>query len=545
MNILRKRLTRFFARHPVLREIALWSMPAILFGLVLRLMFLHYSPYAYWGSDSKSYFSFAHRLLTAGELSLDEKRRFVYPILMAPISLLPGAPLRWLAVLQHAFGIVTLLPLAYVVRKSLYHWRWWIIPVTVLYTGLPVLLWYEHELLGETVFVGFILWAFAGWAAWVGEARLQRAQDLFWWFFVPFALFILTKPSGRFCWPGLLIALVLVKAWRKLSLKQGGAIAALMLATLAVGSKKQGAWLFYVATFPLTQLDSPLHAEYKAQIRDLVEPLQNRLDHYYLEDTGPFQFLANPQTYPGRPLWYALEDNAKRQSQVYMDLAIEGVLARPGTFLELSVHRIAASANISAFREGRFRPEYYPNRFSEHYSKAAEELRKGKKQSLPFALGLPSRGPLPDYTEFQKRISPAPSAWTAKVVNAWVNGFEAHSDLVRLPSDSAGKEGSIYNARLTALGYWMIAGILLSLLPAYRNLLGSWAIVAVGYLYTLFLISQANARYFAPAWPVLIVLIVIPADLCVRLVQRWVFRPRIIGDCGGMRVADPEEIGAR
>src|SRR5205085_598761 len=128
----------------------------------------------------------------------------------------PGAPLKWLAWLQHAAGLLTILPLAYVVRKTLHCWRLWIVPITALYAGLPVILWYEHELLGETLFFGAMLWAFGGWVAWVCEKDPARARRLFWWFFVPIAIFLLTKPSGRFLVPGLGIALLAVRAWRVL-----------------------------------------------------------------------------------------------------------------------------------------------------------------------------------------------------------------------------------------------------------------------------------------------------------------------------------------
>src|SRR5690606_22991440 len=113
---------------------------------------------------------------------------------------------------------------------------------------------------------------------WVKEPRLERCQQLFWWFFVPFALFIITKPSGRFVWPGIACGILIAWMWRRLTRKQWAALAALVLVTLTVGSKKQGAWLLYVATFPLTNLESPLHAEYKAEIRDMVQPLWEHRD---------------------------------------------------------------------------------------------------------------------------------------------------------------------------------------------------------------------------------------------------------------------------
>ncbi len=350
----------FFHRHPLVRDALLWAIPAILLGAALRILLLSYMPYAYWGSDSRSYFSFAHRLLSEGDVSLDEKRRFIYPIFMLPIAALPGETLRWLAWIQHGIGLITLVPLAYIVRKSLFQWRFWIIPVTVVYAGLPMVLWYEHELLGENIFFAALLWTFAGWVAWVGTPQLERSRRLFWWFFVPFALFILTKPSGRFVWPGILLGLVLAGSWRKLDWPRFAAIGLLMLATLAVGSKKQGAWLLYVATFPLTQLDSPKHADFKAEIRNDVEALHRERSVYYLQDDWAFGFLENPGKQEERPLWKTLQKDTKRRASLYMDLAIEGIKAEPLTFLYFALQRMVGSANPSQFKDVRF--AYRPDR---------------------------------------------------------------------------------------------------------------------------------------------------------------------------------------
>ena len=173
------RLREFLARHPTLRDVLLWALPAMIFGTVLRVLLTSCLPYAFWGADSRSYFSFAHRLLADHVFSLDEKRRYLYPILLVPVAALPGPPLRWLAVLQHALGVATIWPAAYVVRKCFVCWRLWIIPVTVLFTALPILLWYEHELLGENLFFASLMWAFAGWVAFVHPSTTPAPVDPF------------------------------------------------------------------------------------------------------------------------------------------------------------------------------------------------------------------------------------------------------------------------------------------------------------------------------------------------------------------------------
>src|SRR6476469_7882242 len=114
-------------RDPFVMAALRWSIPALILGLFLRLLFLRHLPYAFWGADSRSYFSFAQRLLVTHEISLDAKRRYLYPIFLLPIAALPGAALRWLACIQHLLGLLSVWPLAYLLRRSFVYWRLWIV----------------------------------------------------------------------------------------------------------------------------------------------------------------------------------------------------------------------------------------------------------------------------------------------------------------------------------------------------------------------------------------------------------------------------------
>lgn len=517
------RLRQFFAHHPLLRDAVLWAIPAMIFGAALRLLLLSYMPYAYWGSDSRSYYRFADMLLSEGYISLGEKRRYLYPLLMLPVSLLPGETLRWLAWLQHGLGVITLVPLAYVLRKTLAYWRIWIVPITAIYAGLPLIIWYEHELLGDTLFFAALLWAFAGWVAWVSEPRLARARALFWWFFVPLAVFLLTKPSGRFVWPGICLGLLIVLAWRKLDRRRWAALGALALISLTVGSPKQSAWLLYVAVFPLTALETPLHAEYKAGVRDKVEEARREIDVYYLRDEWAFEFLSNPGKQEERPLWKELYKDEKKKSKVYMDLALEGIRARPDLFFYLGFQRLINSANLSEFKDSRFRGDSYANRFADLYS----EAEQNEHNPLRRLFGLPRRGPLPPYAEFRERLSPAPDSWMARVLQSYVRAFTRVADVFRLPDAPKVRDRAISKARPTPLFWWLAAAMLLSFLPRYLRTFGVWTAVTGSYVLGVFLVSQVNPRYFAPAWIVLVPLLALPADALVALLARWLgFRPR-------------------
>ncbi len=500
-----------------MRDAVLWALPAVLAGGILRALLLSYLPYAHWGSDSRSYYNFAHQLLTEGYISLGAKRRFLYPFLMVPVSLLPGEPLRWVAWLQHGLGLASIVPLAYVLRKTIVHWRLSIVPITGLFTGLPIFLWYEHELLGEAVFFYALVWALAGWVAWAQAGSHERAGRLFWCFFIPIALFLITKPAGRFVVPALVLGVMIAGLWRTLQRRHIIACAALLLAMLGVGSKEQGAWLLYVATFPLTQLDTPQHAEHKAQIRDLVEPLRREIDVYYEQDDVPFRFLESPDRLPGRPLWAALAEDSKKKSQLYMDLAKEAIFRDPVRFLYLGAQRLVASANMSVFKESKFSSAIEAGRFADDYRRAQAEEARGRYSQIHRVFGFREGEKLPPWEQFQIRLQPRPDSWPERFFFQYVRAYHRAFDLTRLPQRPA-TDRSILHGRVLLPGWWLLAALPLALLRAYRRTLGVWMLVAVSYLCGVFLVSQMNPRYFAPAWPILMVLLAVPLDVVARVI---------------------------
>jgi hypothetical protein len=514
----------FLQRHPLLRDALLWAIPALLFGAALRLLFLSYSPYAYWGSDSKSYFSFAEQLLGSGKISLYDKRRYVYPIFLLPVTALPGPLLSWLAWIQHGLGVLTLIPLAYCVRKGCVHWRWVIIPVTVLYAGIPMILWYEHELLAETIFFASVVWTCAGWMAWVSENNPARKLRLWWYFFAPLCVLLLTKPAGRFILPGIILALIVVKAWRHLRWKEAAGLAAAAALTFTIGQDSQGAWLLYTSSFPLTRLDTPLHAEYKAEVRDMVLDARARLDSFKVDEDRDWKaFLKFPDKQKERQLWHDLGKDEDRKARVYKELAMEGIRSRPDLFLLISGVRILSSANPDDFKAERFLTDYSPRKTEHIY----ERFLRENPDRLRMILGLSAHQPIPPFSEYRHWLEPRPNSAAAQWLYQYAQKFEHVLHLIDDQDLKATEAGKILPLALRPAGWLLLIGALLSLWPTYFRLIGVWTILISGYLIGVFLVGSANARFFGVAWPIAVLLMALPLDCFLRAISatRRRFKP--------------------
>lgn len=507
------RLRSFLQRHPLVRDALVWALPAIIFGAVLRWMLLSYSPYAYWGSDSRSYFSFAELFLEKGKISLDDKRRFLYPIYLLPVAALPGATLKWIAWIQHLGGLLTLVPLAYCVRKALVGWKAWVVPVTVLYAGMPILIWYEHEFLAETVFFHGFVWLIAGWMAFAGsslkpDATRSQALTTFWWFFAGLGVVILTKPAGRFILPAILFALVTIAAWRVLGRKHWIALCALIGLTFAMGKDSQAAWLLYTSAFPLTQLQTPLHAEYKAEVADMVRQARMELETH---TRGPnskkwVHFLKEPRYQTERPQWAKLGEDYDLQRKIYQELAMEGIKAHPILFLRIALGKIIASANPGEFRAERFLPAYFVLKYEVQYGKDVKE--RGRRIQRLF--GLPKNEPVPPYEELKQKIAPVPDSKTARWMYDYAEAYHARSKLVE--SDDADDPAVTF----TPLAWWVLLGCVLAFLPGYFRNIGIPVLLAISYLFGTFLVGGINPRYFGAVWAVVGLALCVPLDLIVR-----------------------------
>ncbi len=513
-----QRLRLWLRRHPAVRDSLLWVLPAVVIGAVLRWMLLSYLPCANWHADSNSYFSFAERLVKDGRFDLDEKRRFVYPILVAPLAMLPGATLKWVAWAQHGFGLLTLLPLAYCVRKIFRFWKWWVIPVTTIYAVLPTILWFEHELLAEAFFFAALIWTIAGWLAWT-VADPARRPSLWWCFYVPFLLLVLTKPAARFIWPGVLFAMLVTLGWRWVRWREGISLAVAAILTLMAGRESQGSRLLYTSAFPLTRLDTSSHAELKAEIRDLVEGARGTLTRGEISDDREWKrFLEAPENQAERPLWQALGRDEKRKGQVCRELALEGIRARPDLFLLIAAQRIMLSANPDDFKAIRFDPAYLTMKFEPTYEKYRAEKNEWRLQNM---FGLSRQEAPPPFATAKTWIAPDGHEGAREWMRSYVERFGETVRVVREPGQpGAPRDGTVQQMNRFAptwLGWWILASFAISMLPGYFRKMGLWVLIATGYLFGVFLVGSANSRFFAMVWSVIVLALPVPLDALLRL----------------------------
>ncbi|MEA3188416.1 MAG: hypothetical protein QOD99_2246, partial [Chthoniobacter sp.] len=258
------------------RRCLILCAPALLLAVVVRALFIASIPEAFYGADSNSYFDSAVQLWTKHHFVFGEKRRGLYPLILCLAPLFPGNTAQFIALLQHALGLVTIISAGWITGHVTRFRNIWVPVVTCLCAILPQMLWYEHELIADSM----VLTAFAFAAALGFPTRDLRGWRLF-QFFLAAMLIVALKPHGRPLWLGLVLAAALITGnplrwgWKNFAVL--AATVALMLAT---GSSQQGGWLFLSSALPLIKTEGNSWPEYRQTLRPVVERLHEDWRHY-------------------------------------------------------------------------------------------------------------------------------------------------------------------------------------------------------------------------------------------------------------------------
>ncbi len=255
------------ARASRLGELILWCLPALLLGLALRIALTSALPYAFFHDDTTDFILTADRLLNEHKLSIHEKKSFLSPVLFTLPFLLHLPAMVAVPIAHHLMGLGMLLLTGALCRLWLARWKLFIIPVTLLTSANPSLLWYEHTLMAETHFVFcLLLVALAG-------SLYAKAQTRGRFVFLCTALFLSagTRPEGKllFGFASLLLVMLHFREWRPQLPRLGIFLAVAGLAFFLSRTSQAGLLLYTsVAKFTPQELRcAPGYESYIAPVR--------------------------------------------------------------------------------------------------------------------------------------------------------------------------------------------------------------------------------------------------------------------------------------
>ena len=317
-------------------------------------------PVGYFGDDSFSYYEFSQRLFDEGVFRLNEKRRWLYPIFLAFVDVLPGPGWTAVPLIQHVIGLFTVLGIGWcsaqlAIRPLI------VVPlVTALAAIWPRTLWYEHEFIAESL----LLAAFVAVLALLLTPGIVRSRFGLFALMFAFAILAGMKGSGRFLWMGSVMSLFLLHQdprrwlWGKLSLVMA-AISIFFVAT--IGKSAQGNWLALSSALPLVRTEGEPYPYYRQALKSQIfEARQYGDDYPWMVRIYKKRLYSSSPEIIG-PDWVELKDQNQRFSKVSRSFWVDGVIRQPFQFagMTLKTMLIALSGSI-------LNPRLDPARFWHH-----------------------------------------------------------------------------------------------------------------------------------------------------------------------------------
>lgn len=363
----------------------LWlCLPALVIGAVIRIWVLSAIPEGSYSADSASYFETTRKLLVKHEFIVAHKRRWLYPLVLIPTYFIPPSPVRVIPVIQHIVGLVTIFGIGWIVGHLTRLRALWVPAVTVLFALWPRVLWYEHEILAE----GLFLSAFVLLAALAVPAGSLKDRRRLMWFLLAAALMVSLKPHGRGIYLAATVTAVFVAGmpW-KWGWKCWAAFAVGAVVIETSGSKSQGNWLLLSSTLPLVQTEGEKWKEYREALKPLV--LETRADGpgYAWMQENYKKRLSSSDPSEVSPAWAALTRDRGRFSDVCGTLSREALLTHPVKFAQF-VGLKCLIAIRAEYARGNFRPEI----FWEKQDVIAGEFWKKNAREMRMMYGLDEAG---------------------------------------------------------------------------------------------------------------------------------------------------------
>ena len=254
---------------PDLRLALLLCIPGVVVAIALRLWLSYHMPYGFVHGDTAQQLSTALKFIDKGSFVINSKKTFLTPLLYS-ISAVAHIPvLYFAAAIQHFFGVLLVVASGLLAKAWLASWRLWIVPLTILIAINPILLWYEHTTLPESLMVfGVVSVALTG----TFFYRHPNRYTLSLMFLA--ALFAAgARPEGRFL---ALFAMALVIRrfwgnWPRLKIYAAVAAACTFLIFLVTRTSQSGI-LLYASLIHW----SPAHLNLEPGVAETMQPFQAR-----------------------------------------------------------------------------------------------------------------------------------------------------------------------------------------------------------------------------------------------------------------------------
>jgi uncharacterized membrane protein YqjE len=504
------------------REILVYSIPALLAGIALRVALTLQMPWGYVQYDSAEYLETPFRLLKSGAFFVDGKRGFLVPVLFTIPFLLHIPALIAIPLGQHLLGLAATVMSGALTRFWFRWWRWFIVPVTLFAAANPSMLWYEQTIMGESEFLfALIFLALAGtlWARRQSRARFGLLLT---------ALICAAgaRPEGRlfFAFGILLAGLALWGQWRRLA-KCMAAMLAVALAGALLVRQSTAPQLLYASLIQL----APDKSRLLPGVEPYIIPLR---DQVRAESSGdPLQLVKVSKKVRDAIdpyLWTQVRD--KRQyykvlNRTLRDLCLDAILAHPVEAMRIPLEKFRTAVDSSS--------AYQFNEQALHRNQVEAYLAdKDKAMFQALSAGMTGRpldeAAMRDFVAAHYR--PERVAWLGKFQGAWNNAIvwwraaDRPSRHTRWVHDFAGGVPGGLEVMPGLPWFYPVAlvGMLAAMIwpgPARRVHL-AWAPVMLGVWYAATFVGVTNARYRFAYEPFCFVYGCLLLDCAARILRR-------------------------
>ena len=251
----------------------MWCTPALIVAVALRVVLTVQLPYAVYHDDTADFLSTPDKLFADGDFDIHSKKTFLVPTVFTIPFVVRVPALIAIPVFQHLLGVVQVLLVGLLCQLWFRYWKVFIVPLTLIMAANPFLLWYEHTLMAETIFVFCtVLVALAGtlytlkptWGrlAFLGVALVLEAGG---------------RPEGKLLFGFGLFLLLLIHAreWRTMWPRVAAMLVAAIITHVSTRTSQAGL-LLYTSVMRLTPTDLKVAPGLDPYIASLRAELQKK-----------------------------------------------------------------------------------------------------------------------------------------------------------------------------------------------------------------------------------------------------------------------------